>query len=229
MKHHRTWIAVLAILLGLAAAPAYADDDDDGGSPAVATLTGENFLASEFPQSIGSLVVEGTCDLLGTSTFTFTATGQATGPYPGTFTESGTAVVGSFMALSFESTFEIDSPAGTVTGTKLLVDFTQTSIGLCGTAAFPMADASAMRLEATLSYTANIVTPTASATDSGTAFVNMGDTQVRGVPDAGGFVFSENFTSTSSDAPCEDDDDDDDDDGGDDDECDDDEDDDDDD
>jgi hypothetical protein len=53
----------------------------------------------------------------------YTVTGTASGPYPGTFTETGTAKL---TALGFEkpnlvgldATFTISSPAGTVTGTK---------------------------------------------------------------------------------------------------------------
>lgn len=198
----KTSWTLLAIVAALATAPAaYAGGshgDDDGA--AVASLTGENFLASELPQAIGSMTVEGTCNPLGTSTFTFTAEGQATGPYPGTFTESGTVVVEPLIgrAASFDASFAIDSPLGTVTGTKTLGPFAATSLGLCGTGAVPPpAGANAMRFEGTVAYTASIVTPLGRATDSGTSFVNMGDAQVRGLPDFNGFVFSENFTSTS--------------------------------
>lgn len=45
-------------------------------------------------------------------TFSYVATGTATGPYPGTFLERGT--VGS----EIHATFTIDSPVGQVTGTK---------------------------------------------------------------------------------------------------------------
>jgi hypothetical protein len=46
-------------------------------------------------------------------TFGYVATGQAAGPYPGPFVETGT--VGDFQV---RATFTIDSPAGKVTGTK---------------------------------------------------------------------------------------------------------------
>jgi len=50
------------------------------------TLTGETF--------IGVLTVTATCDPTSNSTISYSVTGTATGPYPGTFTESGTATLG---------------------------------------------------------------------------------------------------------------------------------------
>lgn len=204
MKDRLPWLAVLAAALAFIAAPAWAADDDGGNSSTVASLTGEGFLTSEIPFNPGTLEVEGTCNLLGPSTFTFTATGLAAGPYPGTFSESGTIELDGISATSFTASFQIDSPSGTVTGTKTLT--APSALGLCGTAAFPTGGADSLRFEGTVSYTATIPTPTGPATDNGTAFVNLGDTQIRGVAGFNGFVFSETFTSTSLELPpCEDD------------------------
>jgi hypothetical protein len=211
MKRSWTCVAVAAILFGLAAGPAAAtraegeDDGDDGGSPSlVAPLTGENLLASELGTP-GTSTVSGTCNPFGTSTFTFTVTGEAFGPYPGTFTESGTLTLGpfgagpSFAATSFESTFTINSPAGTVTGSKTLTALgAPTSLGLCGTAAFPTGGANALHFDGTLSYTATITTPTGSRTDSGESHVTLQDAQVRGQVGFNGFNFLETYTSSSS-------------------------------
>lgn len=73
------------------------------------------------------------CDPDGISTVHFQVSGLATGPYPGTFTASGTATFGpqtsdtpsgtDFAAgplLTFDEEFEINSPNGHVTGTKVL-------------------------------------------------------------------------------------------------------------
>jgi hypothetical protein len=55
-------------------------------------------------------------------TFAYTVSGTATGPYPGTFTESGTATVGPLdptfrhRVLALSGSFTIDSPTGHVTG-----------------------------------------------------------------------------------------------------------------
>ena len=206
----RSWIgvAIAAILFGLAAAPATAnggqgEDDDDGNPSVVAPLTGENLLGSELGTP-GTSTVSGTCNPLGSSTFMFTVTGEAFGPYPGTFTESGTITLGpfgigpSFAATSFESTFTINSTAGTVTGSKSLTPAgAPTSLGLCGTAAFPTGGAEALHFDGTLSYTASITTPTGSGTDSGESHVTLQDSQIRGQAGFNGFNFVEVYTSSS--------------------------------
>lgn len=105
------------------------------------TLTGEEFIAT--PE------ITATCNPDGTSTVTFTASGAATGPYPGTFTEVGTATIGPQTLspgggqslgtlLTFDSVFTIQSPLGEVTGTKTLAfpvtnPATEVAIGQCNT------------------------------------------------------------------------------------------------
>ncbi len=199
MKLRWTWVAVLAILLGLVAAPAQAapkHDDDDEGSP-VASLDGESLLASELGNP-GTSTISGTCNPFGVSTFTFTVTGLAAGPYAGTFSESGTVTIGpSLNASAFNSTFTINSPAGTVTGSKSLTGFEATSLGLCGTAAFPTGGADSLHFEGTVSYAATITTPTGTGTDSGESFVNLQDSQIRGQIGFNGFAFSESYVSAA--------------------------------
>ena len=191
------WVALIAISLGLAAAPAQAGGDEGNGTT-VTPLTTENLSTTELGTP-GSSTVTGTCNPLGTSTFAFTVTGVATGPYPGTFTESGTVTIGPLAptATSFESTFTINSVSGTVTGSKSLVGFEASSLGLCGDAAFPTGGANSLHFEGTVSYTATITTPTGTGTDSGESFVNLQDAQVRGQVGFNGFAFLETFTSTA--------------------------------
>src|SRR5207237_7398906 len=82
------------------------------------TLTGEHLFAA--PD------VTTNCNPNGTSTVTFSASGVATGPYPGTFTEVGTATIGPQTQtpgqgqsigtlLTFDAVFTIQSPVGDVT------------------------------------------------------------------------------------------------------------------
>jgi hypothetical protein len=120
----RSFIAVLFTLASMSS-PATA-----APPPAPPTLgAGTNFALYEtFNGEIEHLV--GLCQPGGT-TFDFSASGIATGPYPGTFTETGTVTIGppsgGFLTTSvvaFESSFRIDaafegSPAE-VTGTKRL-------------------------------------------------------------------------------------------------------------
>lgn len=88
-------------------------------------LAGENFFASGStfetdPEAVVTTAYR--CDENGGSA-TFTATGPATGPYPGTFTEEmtitlGPGSVGRRTITSIEATFSIDSPVAQVSGTK---------------------------------------------------------------------------------------------------------------
>jgi hypothetical protein len=64
------------------------------------------------------LVVD--CQPAGTSTVTYTVTGTAGGPYPGTFEETGTYTVAGGQLQSFEAEFTIVSGSTTVEGTKAL-------------------------------------------------------------------------------------------------------------
>ena len=124
--------ALAALVPGLAA-PAQAQ------TTLPASLQGEHLFAYEYsrnPQiNQGSADVTTTCTPAEGETMTvaFRAEGIATGPYPGTFRESGTATATSLApvlsstgvyayatVIEWKSTFTIDSPAGKVTGTKTL-------------------------------------------------------------------------------------------------------------
>jgi Bacterial Ig-like domain (group 1) len=113
------------------------------------TLTEEYFAA--FPPDGSITITSQNCDPSGFSIFTFDASGSATGPggpatspYPGTFSESGTAVIGpenlplysnpTGLVMSFNATFTIDSPVGQVRGSKTYSYANQAlpAIGFCG-------------------------------------------------------------------------------------------------
>ncbi len=90
---------------------------------AVPSLAGENLVSSTGLAGTGDHTAE--CNPAGTNRITFFATGVATGPYPGTFTESGviefTTSPGVLPVVTrFEAEFTIMSVVGTVTGTKTL-------------------------------------------------------------------------------------------------------------
>lgn len=88
---------------------------------AVPGLGGTTLVAST---SSGS----GGCWTDAPSSFSFLASGAATGAYPGTFVESGTVTIDGAInstqrMTAFSSTFTIDSPNGQVSGTKWLEPF----------------------------------------------------------------------------------------------------------
>jgi len=143
-----TLVAALAAALALAASQSAVADD-----PATATLAGEEMLV----QDITLTTLD--CDPTRVSTVSYSASGIATGPYPGPFTVHGTVtiqpqtqpgprtgtVAGPLRSLS--ETFTIDSPLGAVTGTKSLplTGATASDVGSCqqvaGFATGPIVDA----------------------------------------------------------------------------------------
>lgn len=119
---------ILRVVVAVSAAAAL------GAGPALAQ-TGRS-IAGENLTSIGDPFVGGfqqaQCNLDGTTTLQFDVSGFATGPYLGTFTESGTVTIGAQTTagiapfgfdvgpvLGFQATFRIDAFDGSViTGTK---------------------------------------------------------------------------------------------------------------
>ena len=140
-------------------------------------LVGEQFLA--FDQAGGGL---GLVDVTGECTavaggqwgpLSYSASGIATGPYPGPFTETGTVtgslttgtVFASGDVVTWTANFTIDSPTGDVTGSKTLTLSTQ---AFCGDTGSP--GAQQISATATLTYEATIVTAAGTFRDSGQAF-----------------------------------------------------------
>jgi hypothetical protein len=147
------------------------------------TLTGESFAAGLFttPAGLGSIAVtSATCNPAGTSSFSYLVSGPATGPYPGTFTETSTVTMGpqnipagssnpTALITGWTVSFTITSPAGSVTGTKTLPTGT-TGVGICTTASQSPVGAE--------QYAANVVAPglayKATITFSGAQFGDHG-------------------------------------------------------
>jgi hypothetical protein len=120
------WLAACVAAALMAPAPASAQ---------VPTLMGEHLVSTgegfPFPPggTAGEFTITGNCNPGGSSTFQFTATGPAVGPYPGTFEEHGTftlvpdsnSVTGISLS-DFQASFTIDAANGQVTGTKSFAD-----------------------------------------------------------------------------------------------------------
>jgi hypothetical protein len=88
-----------------------------------ASLNGEVFTGQGDTRTL-----DGDCSSPGNGSFTFSTSGTATGPYPGTFSESGTFTIstdhtnGLPAVTAYSATFTITSSAGNVTGTKALAN-----------------------------------------------------------------------------------------------------------
>jgi len=199
---------VLAASLGLPGAVVAADPPP--------TLTGA-FL-SAFPEFIPTSTVDivASCDPDGTSTITWSVSGDAFGPYAGTFVETGTATLGPQTAPAFvnglqlgylltvDAFFAIDSPTGQVTGSKrLTVTGSLGDLGGCyDLQDFILPDGSTAsgtfrRVSASsMSYEALIIAGDAAYLDSGTTgvglehFAGTGMAEIDSVQEA--------FTSTQS-------------------------------
>jgi hypothetical protein len=116
------------------------------------TLTGEFLLGT-------TTVISTTCSSVG-GTATWSASGTASGPYPGTFVERGTAPSAT-LPTQWDSTFTITSGEITITGTKHL-SISPFNGGVCiGSAVNGWV--------VDLTYSATISTPAGSFHDEGSA------------------------------------------------------------
>jgi hypothetical protein len=116
----RRLAATVAAVIGMVLATQAASAVSDTLPP---LMSGESFVDN-------TPTVTANCNSDGTSTISFSAFGAAAGPYPGTFTEVGTATVGPQTVtngspqgtlLTFDAVFTIQSSIGNVTGTKTIV------------------------------------------------------------------------------------------------------------
>jgi hypothetical protein len=80
-------------------------------SPAGEVLNGDNTGPGPFSSAI-------TCQGPTTGTLQFTISGAALGPYPGTFSETGTVRITNGTVSAFSASFTITSGATTIRGTK---------------------------------------------------------------------------------------------------------------
>ncbi len=173
------------------------------------TLAGETFAGP------GPTITSFNCDLNGTSTFSYTVTGVATGPYPGTFTESVHVKIGPQTeptyhvpypglrfgpVMQFDATFTIDSAVGQVTGTKTFLRNAPLNLtgGVCDTEHVPPPQNGTslfFQADTYTTYRATIHSLIGTSTDSGEAFTASGGIVYiqPGFPNGGGGSFLEQF------------------------------------
>jgi hypothetical protein len=172
------------------------------------------------------------CDTDGTSTVSWTAEGIASGPYPGTFTASGSLTIApqtlpgrppgtntqgtvAGPLETFEESFTIQSGATTITGTKTLHPLSS-STGTCQQVTqLPVLDffdgqGEVVEVGATTRYAAEISGPSGSSSDSGVAIVSLADIRITGSCPAGSTCearlagFNQFFNVSDQNVPCED-------------------------
>ena len=173
------------------------------------SLEGETFTLD----SGDAVTVTGSCDPDATSTIDFTASGKASPPYEGTFTETGTIVLGPLDSAgqqpvnSITADFTIDSPTGPgqVTGTKTFVapsepGSTSTTFGSCSLLG-PSPETFAIQLSSLdLDVIATIETPDGhTCTSTGKASLNLFDGTPTGFPE----LFDEQFTAPFEPTTCD--------------------------
>jgi hypothetical protein len=191
----------VTLALGVASAPL--------ASATPANLSGESFANADS----GSLVCSPR-DVAQPATMTFSASGNATGTFPGPYNESGTIALGPEVqsdqigpyrpVLSFSATFTVTSGDTTISGTKTLhgaplnpngLGFAF-NLGRCEDTVFFGASDYAQVL---VDYQATIAQSSSSSCDSGTGEVVLSRQEHPFGPDSSPvFNFNESFTSTSS-------------------------------
>jgi hypothetical protein len=203
-------LAVLAVLALIGAIAPTALASTPSG------LTGESFYGTPITQLTAS------CDPDGISTISYTTSGTASGPYPGTYTESGLVTIGPLTlpqyvngfqfgpVTSLSATFTINSPNGTVAGSKqldpsavvpgLCYDFTDRTLpGGSPTVSGTFRELMPASSGFGLTYTATIVTATGTALDSGNSGLTLDQfrsTASSGINPAQEDVFNEAFSSS---------------------------------
>jgi hypothetical protein len=183
LPRHRGAVALaLGVCLAVLAAPS---------AFAAAPLTGETFAGS------AETTTTMNCEFgqAGPESFSYSSTGVASGPYPGTYSETGTVTLDSSEdVVGFDATFTITSPSGTVQGSKSFGPQTDGGNGFCGPGVFQNSAGFATGL----SYTATITAPDGTFTDTG-----LSDADVESHFAASGEVgrLTESFTSTGFGSP----------------------------
>lgn len=137
------------------------------GAQTPVNLTGE-VLSGTAPDADAANV---DCQPAGTSTVTYTVSGLASGPYVGTFEESGSLTIVAGQVTSFDATFTIDAGTSQVVGTKTL----RASISA---SCLSVVDDATVFFNA--NYEATITTPIGTLVDRGRAIVDAN------ISDAGG-------------------------------------------
>lgn len=194
--------AALALLLLLSPSQA-ARAQTSGGTLNGETLSRVSGGANDSAFQISNL----SCTQGGVAGFDFTTTGTATGPYPGTYSESGSVTFQNApggVITSFSSQFTITSGANVITGTKQLAPVQPpqgiNNRGVCQPLQNGTLAISNIFIIVAAEYTANIPTAAGSVTETGTSRVS-GSALVARNPDgslnAASYSFNETYRNVA--------------------------------
>jgi hypothetical protein len=151
--------ALLPVTFAGVAAPAAAQQQGP-------TLTGEDFAAGNAPGASGLTI---NCNADGSGTANYTVQGQATGPFPGPYSETATATFGPRRSATSNSSLQSFSVNFTVTsGTTEIHGTKQVTPGPDSVAVCAADGTGSLNFRTT--YTATIQTPSGTSTDTGCAF-----------------------------------------------------------
>jgi hypothetical protein len=175
-------VALLTALLPVGVAAAQApplDGETLSGVPTVSNITCD-LVAQPTPHSVGS--------------FDFDVSGAAAGPYPGTFVETGTVQVDALNGATIHASYTIDSPAGTVTGTKDAVNAFGNAVFASCPAVGGIGDVvGAVGIPVT--YHATIDSDTGTSNVSGPGTISVTANELPALPATG--TFSETFDASA--------------------------------
>jgi hypothetical protein len=145
-----------------------------------ASLMGESFSSVS-----GSF--SGTCTSIRNGSFTYSTSDRAVGPYPGTFTESGSFTMANGRLTTFSATFTIISAAGGVSGSERL------AVGSGSSAS--CSAGGPVRISGPVTYTATI---DSAYEDTGTATVVVEGNTLPGLVAGEVFTISEGVVPSST-------------------------------
>ncbi|MET0621733.1 MAG: post-COAP-1 domain-containing protein [Pyrinomonadaceae bacterium] len=165
-------LASLALLL--LSLPASSRAQTSGGTLNGETLGRTTVMADDAAFRISNL----NCTQGGVAGFDFTTSGTATGPYPGTYTESGSVTFQNApggVILGFSSQFTITSGANVITGTKQLAPAQPpeggNNRGSCQVSQNGPLTITNINVVVAAQYTASVPTATGSVSETGTSRV----------------------------------------------------------
>jgi hypothetical protein len=172
MQHVTRILSALGLMVGLLVGAAAIATTAQAATP---TLEGEKLFAGldeGLPAETSMYEVTLRCGAASPSWWSYSASGNATGPYPGSFTETGTVYVdgpgdgSNVPVLTVQSEFAIQSGTTVISGTREL-KMVPTNNGSC----LALNDTADSKFNVTTTYTATIDTASGSFTDSGASTV----------------------------------------------------------